>query len=178
MHAHRILTCHRGRATVSVRVFTVFGTSLFAQSAAAKAEISDILPLNRVGLPISRYVKSLGSRLQNAGFEQTTLTGTVTRPGQAVRPITITLEHPGRIRVIERDAADGSTAILDDQAHKATSQLTPEQEKIIESTVFDGADYFVFHHTNHGSTRSVGGAFPYHRAAKTARFAVFAKTED
>lgn len=161
------------RSTVQVLTILVLAGGLTFGQSTAELRALNQLPLQLLGQPMSRFVTSLGTRLQTTGLERTVLVGTISRPVSGSQPITITRENPGRIRVVEGVGAAQAIGVVDEQSQTATSALPQDQLNLVETLLYDCQDYLLFDHANFGRTRFLGEAFTYPRASASERFSIF-----
>jgi hypothetical protein len=154
----------------------------FSQTTAGGSRVAlkavDLLPRQLVGVAMSPLIGALGTRLLIPGQEQTTLVGSVLRPSLASKSITVTLQHPGRLRIVEGAGSTQEITVVDVQSGRVTAGLSADQNKLAESILFDGAEYFLFHHGNWGGTRYLGSAFSHPHGAATARYLLFEQSNE
>ena len=148
-----------------------FGASLLFTLANAGAQTPvvfravDQLPPQLLGQPMSAFEAALGSRLTTQGLARTTLSGTLSVAGSPDTPITVVRQNPGRIQIVQGTGPTALTSVVNQQTQTATAGISGNQEKLVETLLFDCADFILFDHANFGGTRYLGAAYPYPRAA-------------
>jgi hypothetical protein len=106
-------------------------------------------------------LRRLGDRLERAGKERMTMTGTLTVAGQpAPIPFRMFWELPGRLR-LESQISTGTKIVLFDGA-RLSGTVTRQDEDFVEGLFYDSAEHFFVGQMQGLATRFLGSRFrPY-----------------
>jgi hypothetical protein len=101
-----------------------------------------------------------GDRLQRAGKERITQTGTAFRPGADPTAFTIIRQLPNSVRYQERGDGGVATITFDGSAlSRSTGNLTKKDTDLIETLAYDTPDRFFYFPANAIPYRSLGSGF-------------------
>jgi hypothetical protein len=106
-------------------------------------------------------LKALGNRLERPGKERLTLTGTLSRAGDAAPvPVLLILEFPDRLRLdIQERAPHHVITFNGKSAGKIGGPLDQSEEDLIETLVYDTAEHFFMGQMQRVATRGLGSRF-------------------
>lgn len=106
------------------------------------------------------YLKALGDRLEQAGKERLTLSGTLDRAGEQRIAFTGILEFPDRLRLMTPSGRQTRTLIHNrETARAAGTVLSNADRDLIESLVNDSAEHFFKAQAEGAPTRHLGDRF-------------------
>ncbi len=102
---------------------------------------------------------NLGDRLERAGKERVTYSGTLRRGEEIIAaPFTLTWELPGRIRL--EDFGRQQITVFDGETISRTqASSTTFQDELIETLVYDSAEHFLVSQMQGAGTRFLGSRF-------------------
>lgn len=100
--------------------------------------------------------RAIGSRLQSGGSARITYGG-VLRDGRGSRPIEVTIQNPGLVRIVEGGTGARVTSFDGARVLSTTGPLAAEQQKLMETLVLDTPES-VFQQLASGEAfRRIGG---------------------
>lgn len=107
-----------------------------------------------------RALGALGDRLEKTGKERTSYEGTFQAEGAAdSAPLAVLRESPDRLRIEMRNGAGRDVTVFDGGAGRAAHRPPAQvDEGLIESLVYDTADYFFLAQAG-GAVRHLGSGF-------------------
>jgi hypothetical protein len=105
------------------------------------------------------FLSNLGDRLEKAGKERITYSGTLQRSGDAsTTPFALTWELPGRIR-LEDFGRQQVTTFDGENVSRTPSALTSWNDELLETLVYDSAEHLFVSQTQGAATRFLGSRF-------------------
>jgi hypothetical protein len=102
-----------------------------------------------------------GDRMQKAGKERMTISGTLTRAGSAKSQFQVIHELPNSIRFQEDNGSGGSTAIVFDgtQYGKSNGSLQKADDDLVETLAYDSPTAFLYAPASGLAIRKLGSRF-------------------
>lgn len=106
---------------------------------------------------LSWALTQLGDRLERPGKERTAAVATIRyETDQAPRPVVLVSEFPDRLRISLTNAGSERTLIFDRDRSHVPSQLTENEEALLETLVYDSAEHFFSTQAQRQATRFIG----------------------
>jgi hypothetical protein len=113
-----------------------------AQAAPAQAN-NDYVRRSKLASRLRAALDVLGDRLEKPGKERLIIEGTITRSNSPeAAPFRLFLELPGRMRLEEKGARSRVIGFDGKDGWAGDDLLNDDDQKIIETLVFDSTDYF------------------------------------
>jgi len=108
---------------------------------------------SRLGWALSQ----LGDRLEKPGKERVTAIGLVRyAKSQTQQPVNLLNEFPDRLRLNLTTSGSERTLIFDRDRVQADSQLSPDEEALLETLVYDSSEHFFWGQAQQQATRLIG----------------------
>ena len=129
--------------------------------AVANAKAEDYVRAGQLWPQLRWNLKALGDRLEKRGKERLTLTGTLSRAGDAAPvPVLLILEFPNRLRLdIQERGPHHVITFNGERASKGGGALDKREEDLIETLIYDTAEHFFAGQTRGTVMRCLGQRF-------------------
>jgi hypothetical protein len=124
--------------------------------------VADRLRRVRVRPGLRDALDALGDRMVKPGRERLLLTATLAREGENAAPVHLVREFPNLLRVEGRASGAGRTSALvfdGARARRPGGDVSRADEDLIETLVYDSAEYFFQGQIKGSATRFLGSGF-------------------
>jgi hypothetical protein len=137
---------------------------------AAAAENPDLIRRASLRPLLREALGALGDRLERPGREQLMLSGTMARGGGGgPSHVQLVRQFPSLLRAVEQSGGGTSVVTFNGSAAaKAGGELTPSDEALVETLVYDSAEGFFAAQARGANARHLGSRFRLDDGAGTA----------